>query len=70
MRILLAALAVLTVVYVIVWAAHLKHTWHTRRSADPLAKDPGFAAQMGIGFFANFFDTLGDRLIRHYEFYL
>jgi uncharacterized membrane protein YfcA len=59
MRILLAALAVLTVVYVIVWAAHLKRTWHTRRSAEPLAKDPGFAAQMGIGFFANFFDTLG-----------
>ncbi len=59
MKILLAALAVLSGVFVIVWAVYLRRTWHTSRRANSVEKDPNFLAQVGIGFFANFIDTLG-----------
>jgi uncharacterized membrane protein YfcA len=55
--ILLAALTALTVIFIAVWAYFLKRTWHSvqQHSAD----NSNSAALLGIGFFANFLDTLG-----------
>jgi uncharacterized membrane protein YfcA len=59
MKLLLAALAVVSGVFVIVWSVYLRRTWHTSRRAHSVEEDPNFLAQVGIGFFANFIDTLG-----------
>src|SRR5579863_4847709 len=55
---LLVALGVVTVAYIIVWSAFL---WKNRKSAANSKNDGGaeLALQAGVGFFANFFDTLG-----------
>jgi uncharacterized membrane protein YfcA len=55
MKILLAALAALAVTFAIVWAFYLRRGWRPRTSAD----HANFPALSGIGFFANFLDTLG-----------
>jgi uncharacterized membrane protein YfcA len=59
MKILLAALAVISGVFAIVWAVYLKRSWHTSGRPGSSDKDPNFPAQVGIGFFTNFLDTLG-----------
>ncbi|HLW97832.1 MAG TPA: sulfite exporter TauE/SafE family protein [Candidatus Acidoferrales bacterium] len=55
---LLVALGVVTVAYIIVWSAFL---WKNRKSAANSKNDGGaeLALQAGVGFFANFMDTLG-----------
>lgn len=57
--ILLAPLAVLTLAYVTVWAPYLKRAWGAGAKSDPANKDPNFPAQVAVGFFTNFVDTLG-----------
>ena len=57
--VLLAALAVLTLAYIIVWAPYLKRAWDMGAKSDPANKGPKFPAQVGVGFLTNFFDTLG-----------
>ncbi len=56
---LLAALAVLTLAYILVWVPNLKRAWNTRGKAGAANNDPNFPAQIGVGFFTNFVDTLG-----------
>ena len=56
---LLAVLAVLTLAYILVWVPHLKRAWNTRAKGGPANNDPNFPAQIGVGFFTNFVDTLG-----------
>jgi uncharacterized membrane protein YfcA len=51
---LLVALAVLTIVYIAVWIAYLRRTF-----SPGAPKEVMLAPQLGIGFFANFMDTLG-----------
>jgi len=55
---LLVALGVVTVAYIIVWSAFLRKN---RKSAANSKNDAGaeLALQAGVGFFANFMDTLG-----------
>jgi uncharacterized membrane protein YfcA len=55
---LLVALGVVTVAYIIVWSAFL---WKNRKAAANSKNDGGaeLALQAGVGFFANFMDTLG-----------
>ncbi len=57
-NILLIALAVVSVVYITVWIFFLRGTFgsHTQ-AADK--DNPALVPQLGIGFLANFFDTLG-----------
>jgi uncharacterized membrane protein YfcA len=57
MQTLFIALAGLTVTYVAVWFGHLKRAWHVASTRGD--KDPNFAAQVGVGFFADFLDALG-----------
>jgi uncharacterized membrane protein YfcA len=52
---LLAALAVLTIVYIAVWIAYLRRTFSPGAPKEKVMLAP----QLGIGFFANFMDTLG-----------
>jgi uncharacterized membrane protein YfcA len=54
---LLIALAVISVVFVIVWIAFLMRTWHAPGNGED--ENPNLPAQIGIGFFTNFLDTLG-----------
>ena len=54
---LLIALAVISVVFVIVWIAFLMRTWHAPGKGED--ENPNLPAQIGIGFFTNFLDTLG-----------
>ncbi len=54
---LLIALAVISVVFVIVWIAYLMRTWHAPGKGED--ENPNLLAQIGIGFFTNFLDTLG-----------
>lgn len=54
---LLIALAVISVVFVIVWIAFLVRTWHAPGNGED--ENPNLPAQIGIGFFTNFLDTLG-----------
>lgn len=57
-NILLIALAVVTVIYIAVWAYFLRGTVNARGDARDGA-NPALAPQIGVGFIANFFDTLG-----------
>ncbi len=57
MRTLLVTLAGLTAVYGAVWCVYLKRSWHVARTRGD--RDPNFAAQIGVGFFADFLDALG-----------
>jgi uncharacterized membrane protein YfcA len=52
---LLVALGVLTIVYIAVWIVYLRRTF----SPDAPKEKVKLAPQLGIGFFANFMDTLG-----------
>lgn len=52
---LLVALGALTVIYIAVWLVYLKRTF----SPDAPPEKVKLAPQIGIGFFANFMDTLG-----------
>jgi uncharacterized membrane protein YfcA len=52
---LLAGLAVLTLAYITVWAYFLRRTFGPGVAAEKMKLAP----QLGIGFFANFLDTLG-----------
>jgi uncharacterized membrane protein YfcA len=52
---LLVALGIVTVVYITIWAAYLRRTF----GAGVRAEKVKLAPQLGIGFFANFMDTLG-----------
>ena len=54
---LLIALAVISVVFVIVWIAFLMRTWHAPGKGED--ENPNLPVQIGIGFFTNFLDTLG-----------
>jgi uncharacterized membrane protein YfcA len=54
---LLIVLAVISVVFVIVWIAFLMRTWHAPGNGED--ENPNLPAQIGIGFFTNFLDTLG-----------
>jgi len=54
---LLIALAVLTAAYAVVWFVHLRRIWNVESKTE--GKDAKFAANVGIGFFADFLDTLG-----------
>ena len=54
---LLIALAVISVVFVIVWIAFLMRTWHAPGNGED--ENPNLPVQIGIGFFTNFLDTLG-----------
>jgi uncharacterized membrane protein YfcA len=58
---LLAALGVLTAVYLGGWARAIRHARATTRSADSPATDARFpdAVQLGVGAITNFFDALG-----------
>ena len=57
MKTLLIALAVLTIAYVVVWGRYLIRTWPSARGRDD--GDLNLPAQIGVGFLANFLDTLG-----------
>src|SRR5579864_7570391 len=52
---LLVALAVLTIIYIAVWIAYLKRTFSPNAPKEKVKLPP----QLGVGFFANFMDTLG-----------
>jgi len=52
---LLLALAVLTILYIAVWIVYLRRTF----SPDAPKEKVKLVPQVGIGFFANFMDTLG-----------
>src|ERR1019366_2773641 len=52
---LLVALGVLTVVYIAVWTVYLRRTFSRGAPKEKVKLAP----QLGIGFFANFMDTLG-----------
>jgi uncharacterized membrane protein YfcA len=52
---LLVALGVITVAYIAIWITYLRRTF----SANAPAEKIKLAPQLGIGFFANFMDTLG-----------
>jgi uncharacterized membrane protein YfcA len=52
---LLLALAVLTILYIAVWIVYLRRTF----SPDAPKEKVKVVPQLGIGFFANFMDTLG-----------
>ena len=54
---LLIALAVISVVFVIVWIAFLMRAWHAPGKGED--ENPNLPVQIGIGFFTNFLDTLG-----------
>ncbi|HEV2297813.1 MAG TPA: sulfite exporter TauE/SafE family protein [Candidatus Acidoferrales bacterium] len=56
---LLAVLIAETLVYAIVWFAHLHRTRKAVPGATAAAGDLKLAPQVGVGFFANFLDTLG-----------
>lgn len=53
----LILLGVLTVAYVVMWFYFLRRTWGTRGGSREA--QPALVPQIGIGFFANFLDTLG-----------
>ena len=53
---LLAALAVVSVIYIIVWVPYLRRAWH---AASPGERSVKFGPQVVIGFFTNLLDTLG-----------
>lgn len=57
-HILLIVLAVVTVIYIAVWAYFLRGTVNARGDAHDGA-NPALLPQLGVGFLANFFDTLG-----------
>lgn len=57
-NILLIALAVVTVIYIIVWAYFLRGTLNARGASHD-GSNPALLPQLGVGFLANFFDTLG-----------
>lgn len=57
-NILLIALAVVTVIYIAIWAYFLRGTVNARGDSHDGA-NPALAPQIGVGFIANFFDTLG-----------
>jgi uncharacterized membrane protein YfcA len=57
-NILLIALAVVTLVYIAVWIYFLRGSMNSRATAAD-ASNPALAPQLGVGFIANFFDTLG-----------
>jgi uncharacterized membrane protein YfcA len=57
-NILLIALAVVSVVYIAVWIFFLRGTFGSHSQAAD-KDNPALAPQLGIGFLANFFDTLG-----------
>jgi uncharacterized membrane protein YfcA len=52
---LLLALAVLTILYIAVWIVYLRRTFSPGAPKEKVKVGP----QLGIGFFANFMDTLG-----------
>jgi uncharacterized membrane protein YfcA len=52
---LLLALAVLTILYIAVWIVYLRRTFSPSAPKEKVKLAP----QLGIGFFANFMDTLG-----------
>ena len=53
---LLAALALVSVIYIIVWVPYLRRAWH---AASPGERSVKFGPQVVIGFFTNLLDTLG-----------
>jgi uncharacterized membrane protein YfcA len=53
---LLAALAIVSVIYIIVWVPYLRRAWH---AALPGERGVKFGSQVVIGFFTNLLDTLG-----------
>jgi uncharacterized membrane protein YfcA len=59
MVVLLSALGVVTLAYVIVWIAYLRITFSPAGRITSTEAGMSLAPQLGIGFFANFMDTLG-----------